>query len=248
MPLLQDYRDTVDRTIDGLSDWLSNIDRVVDYTILINTWAESQLQRIEARESSLMTPLNNMINRVFGASLGFPTTEEEVRGEFFGLTEKVKTQVTKVVIEAQRHHGELNELKAILDSIALAALEDREILQKEKLNQTSYWRWILRAYRDKMSDFDAKMEMCAYFYDHTEKALLVLSTTQIKIKQIKSQLKALRDGLNDAPLMLDNGKPASLRLYIDALKGGVESLEATKKANRRVKAEKMSRIDEAIRF
>jgi hypothetical protein len=160
----------------------------------------------------------------------------------------VGTQVTKVVVEAQRHHGQLNELKAILDSIALAALGDKEVLRKEKLSQSSYWRWILRSHRDKMSDFDAKMEMCAHFYDHTEKALLVLSTTQIKIKQMKSQLKALRDGLNDAPLMLDHGMPAPLRLYIDALKGGVESLEATKQATRRVKAEKMSQIDEAIRL
>ena len=151
-------------------------------------------------------------------------------------------------MEAQRHHGQLNELKAILDSIALAALGDREILRKEKLSSASYWRWILRDYRDKMTDFNAKMEMCSHFYDHTEKALLVLSTTQIKMKQMKSQLKVLRDGLNDAPLMLDNGKQGSLRLYINALKGGVESLEATKKTTRRVKSEKMSRIDEAIKL
>ena len=246
MPLLREYSDLADRSIDGLQDWLARIDQVVDRTILINAWAETSLQKIEERDASLMAPINNLVNKVFGASLGHMTTENEVRQAFFGLTNQVQEQASKVVVEAQRQRGALVELKAILDSIAIAALGDKELLRREKMSKTSYWKWILRDYRNQMSEFDAKMEMCAHFYKHTEQAITVISTTQLKLQQMRGQLIVFRDGLSDAPLMLESGKAVSLRLYIDTLKAGVANLEATRDSTRLLKAEKMRELEQGI--
>ena len=247
MPLLHEYSDLADRSIDGLQDWLSRIDQVVDRTILINSWAEAELQRIEERDGSLMAPINNLVNKVFGTALGLLTTKGEVREAFFGLTEQVQVQVAKVVVEAQRYRGNLVELKAVLDNIAIAALGDASLLRREKLSQQSYWRWILREHRDKMAEFDSKMEMCAAFYRHTEQALTVISTTQIKMQQMRGQLIVFRDGLADAPLMIESGKTVSLRLYIDTLKAGLNNLEATRKSTKLLKAEKMRQLEESMK-
>lgn len=246
MPLLNEYRDLADSAIDGLQDWLSRIDQVVDQTILISSWAESQLRTIEARDSSMLAPVNRLISKIVGLPEGAMSTQVEVREAFFGLTEKVQAQVTKVLVEAQKQRGILVELKSVLDSIALAALGDSEVLRKEKLGQKSYWKWLLRSYRDKMSDFDAKMGMCAAFYSHTEKALTVVSTTQLKMQQMRGELLVFRDGLQDAPLMLEGGKTVSPQLYIDILKVSVENLKATKESTKLLKGDRMRKLEESL--
>lgn len=243
MPLLNEYRNLADSAIDGLQDWLSRIDQVVDQTILISSWAESQLRTIEAHDSSM---LNRLVSKIVGLPEGAMFTQVEVREAFFGLTEKVQVQVTKVLVEAQKQRGILVELKAVLDSIALAALGDSEVLRKEKLSQKSYWKWLLRSYRDKMSDFDAKMGMCAAFYSHTEKALTVVSTTQLKMQQMRGELLVFRDGLQDAPLMLEGGKTVSPQLYIDILKVSVENLKATKESTKLLKGDRMRKLEESL--
>lgn len=246
MPLLSEYQKLASTAIDGLQDWLLRIDQVVDNTILINAWAERQLETIEARESSPLAPINNIISRVFGQPEGVFATQGEVSQAFFGLTGKVEEQVTKVLFNAQRQHGILTELKNVLDSIALAALGDQEVLKQEKLGQKAYWKWVLRSHREKMKDFDAKMEMCANFYAHTEQAITVVSTTLIKLQQMRGELLVFRDGLQDTSLMLEGGKMVSLRLYIDVLKVGVSNLEETRKSTKLLKSKKIKEIEEAM--
>ena len=246
MPLLGEYQQLASTAIDGLQDWLSRIDQVVDKTILINSWAEAQLQTLESRESSPLAPINNLVGRIFGQPEGVLATQGEVREAFFGLTGKVEEQVTKVLFQAQKQRGVLIELKDVLDSIALAALGDHEVLRKDQLGKKSYWKWVLRSHRDEMKDFEAKMEMCASFYAHTEQALTVVSTTLIKLQQMKGELLVFRDGLQDASLMLEGGKMVSLRLYIDVLKAGVNNLEATRKSTKLLKGKNMREIEEAM--
>lgn len=244
--MLREYSDLAQRSIDGLQDWLARIDQVVDRTILINSWAESSLHRVEERDASLMAPINNLVNKVFGVSIGGMKSEAEVRQAFFGLTNQVQEQASKVILEAQRQRGDLIELKAILDSIAIAVLGDKHLLRQEKMSKKVYWKWILREYRNQMSDFDAKMEMCAEFYKHTQQAITVISTTQLKLQQMRGQLIVFRDGLQDGPLMLDGGKTVPLRLYIDTLKAGIDNLETTRTATRQLKADKMRELEQGI--
>jgi len=66
MPLLDEYRQLSGQAIDGLQDWLSRIDQIVDKTILINSWTEAQLRGIENKDSSFFTPVNKVMNYIFG--------------------------------------------------------------------------------------------------------------------------------------------------------------------------------------
>ncbi|KAN0099192.1 hypothetical protein V8E51_012967 [Hyaloscypha variabilis] len=122
-------------------------------------------------------------------------------------------------------------MKGLLDNIALVALGDQETLQRGKVSQKLYWKWILRSYRNKMVDFDERMEMCATFSANTEQALKVITTTQLKMQQIRGELIIFWDALQDAPLQLGNGKSVSLQLYFDILKAGVNNLEENKKSH-----------------
>lgn len=137
-------------------------------------------------------------------------------------------------------------MKTVLDNIALAVLGDQETLRREKMSQKSYWKWILRSYRGTMSDFDTKMEMCAAFYAHTQKAVTVVATTQLKLQQMRGELVVYRDALQEAPLELRSGKTVSLQLYLNILKEGVNNLEATRKATKLLKREKVARLEESL--
>jgi hypothetical protein len=99
------------------------------------------------------------------------------------------------------------------------------------VSQKLYWKWILRSYRNKMVDFDKRMEMCAAFSANTEQALKVITTTQLKMQQIRGELIIFWDALQEAPLQLGNGKSVSLQLYFDILKAGVNNLEENKKSH-----------------
>jgi hypothetical protein len=163
------------------------------------------------------------------------------------LTDKFQADITKVLAQAQKQRGILVEMKGLLDNIALIALGDQETLQRVKMSQKSYCKWILRSYRNKMVDFDEKMEMCAAFYASTEQALKVITTTQLKMQQMRGELIIFRDALQEVPLQLENGKSVSLQLYLDILKAGVNNLEKTKRATKLLKQEKMKRLEATLR-
>jgi hypothetical protein len=207
MSLLSEYSDLADSAIDGLQDFLAQIDQVVDRTILTTSWAESEMRRIEAWDSSTLASINKLIIKIVGLPADVLYTQVEVREALSGLTGKVQVQVIKVLSEAQNVREILGKVKDVLDSIALAALGDSEVLRKEKVSQISYWQWILQSYRDKMADFDAKIEMFSAFCINTEKAITVVSTTtQLKMQQIKAELRVFRKGLQGAPFILGRDK------------------------------------------
>lgn len=82
-----------------------------------------------------------------------------------------------------------------------------------------------------MADFDAKIEMFSAFYINTEKAITVApTTTQLKMQQIKAELRVFRKGLQDAPFILGRDKTISPQLYSDILKASVQNLSATRKS------------------
>ena len=98
-----------------------------------------------------------------------------------------------------------------------------------------------------MSNFDAKMEMCASFYRHTEEALTVVELTQLKLQQLMGQVTVFRDGLEDVGLLLGDGDKFSPQLSIDMLKASVRSLEETRKSTKLLKGERMRRLEASFK-
>jgi len=201
------------------------------------------LQKIEERDSSILAAVSKPVKRVLGFPDDIAFMQTEVRGAFSKLTGSVQTQVTKVLLEAQRERGKLGELKDLLVSIAIAALRDSKILEKERLKEKSYWKWILRSHREKISDFDVRVEMCASFYRYTEEALNVVELTHTKLQELMGQLTVFRDGLQNVGLSLEHGGEVSPQLSINMLKTSVERLEETRKSTKLLKGERMRRLE-----
>jgi hypothetical protein len=247
MPLLEEYRELVDSAIDGLQDSLGRIDQGVDTVLHINRWASYELGQIEERHSSLTGQFKDFISSGLGFPIDSHNREAELKQTVLSLTANVYTKLDKVVIEMRIHAETLRLLKGVLDNIAITVIGDREKLQREKLKEKSYWRWIFRAYREKMADFDAKMEICAGFYAHAEQAYQVVTVTGFKMQQMRGELALFRDKLQEAPLYLESQGKGSLELFIGMLNNQVETLEATKKRTKRIKAEKIHRLEEKLK-
>ncbi|MCJ1396632.1 hypothetical protein MMC18_009523 [Xylographa bjoerkii] len=141
-----------------------------------------------------------------------------------------------------------DEAEAVLNKIADAALEDSEKLQTEKLTEESYWKWIFRSHRKKVPAFDARMQMCAIYYAHTEKALTVISMTQSKVEEISAELLVFREQLEGAPMMLEGCKAGLLQLYIDILNAETERLEKSRRSSELIKEERMRKLEESVKF
>ena len=75
MPFLSEYSDLADSAIDGLQDFLAQMDEVVDRTILTTSWAESEIRRIEARDSSILASINKLIIKIVGFLAGVLYTQ-----------------------------------------------------------------------------------------------------------------------------------------------------------------------------
>jgi hypothetical protein len=243
LPLLKEYRELADGAIDGLQDTLARIDQGVDMTININSWASYELALIEERRSSMLAPLRDYVAAKFNFPANSLSTETEVRQALIGLTDGVQNKMSQVLVNMRRDSDTLRQLQDVLDNIAITVLGDKTKLQREKLKHKSYWKWLLRSYRDQMSDFDTKMEICAAFYAHVEQAFQVVSTTKFKMQQIRSELILFRDRLQEAPLHLQHNRKGSLQMYIKTLNTGVEALEASKKSTKLLKAERIRKLE-----
>ena len=247
MSLLAEYRSLTDQAIDGQQRLLSTYDSLVDKTILIHSWGAYELAQIEKRDSSILAIATQLIGQTFGLSLLTPhSTEIDVRNAFFGLTEKIQGQVSKALFSVQAQLALLDDLRTVLDDIAFAAKGDGVILQREKLSQSSYWKWLFASYRDTMRDFDARMDMCARFYAHTEQAVEVINLTRDKMVGMKEGLRVFREGLEEAGWRLEGGGEVPLGLYLGALRDSVVHLERARGEAKVRRLEKVTRLQASL--
>ncbi|KAF8858556.1 hypothetical protein BDZ45DRAFT_785035 [Acephala macrosclerotiorum] len=246
MPLLNEYRDLVDATIDGLQDFLANIDQVVDDTIHINSWASYKLGRIEKRDASVLHVVTRSVYSLFSFR-DIHINKAGVRRVFLDMTASTQKQLEGVLREARFQRATLRKLKNVLDNIAITVLGDKAKLDEGKMQHASYWKWIFESHRAKLADFDTKMELCASFYSQMKQALNVVSGTQFKLQKMQGELSQMRQNLQDAPVVLIE-ESAPLQLYIHMLNSGVQRLEATRTATKMLKNEKIKTAKPFLKY
>ena len=239
----QGYQNSVDKAIGSTLTTLGDIDRIVDASIHISNWAAYELEQIDDRPSSPLDPIKNFLGRI---GLITPTTEEEVRQVFVGMTDAVENRMNRVLTGMRIPDETLLQLRDVLENIAIFAVGDKAKLQREKLNQHSYWKFIFRSYRNKLSDFDTRMEICASFLDHVEKTYTVVSNTKFKMQQLRAEMIQFQDGIRGAPLALQGGSKNSLQPYINMLKSGVKSLEDGKYWAESLKEKKVEEMQQKL--
>ncbi|KAF3908974.1 hypothetical protein ABW20_dc0105471 [Dactylellina cionopaga] len=237
MPLLSDYDELVEKVVDGIQDCLALTDSLVEKTILTTSWAGSELQTIGDRDP-VMEPMYSLAIKM-GVSIKHRTTEADVEAAFLTYTDRLQKQARDVLFEYQKLRENLTRLKKKLKEIAYGFKTEGVILEEKKFGESSYWKWILESHRNKMKDFDNKMELCAKFYRYSIEADEVIRFTIHRLQGIRGRIKALRNELETVPLQVQSG-PGSLKLTIDAIKASVTFLENSKmvaNANRRQQME-----------
>lgn len=163
------------------------------------------------------------------------------------MTAQTQKQLESVLMDARSQRESLRKLKVVLDNIAITVLGDNAKLDKEKMKHASYWKWIFKSHKNKMTDFDTKMELCASFYRETRQALGIVGATQLKLQRMQGELGQMRKNLQDAPvLLIGDGVP--LQLYIQMLNSGVERLEAMRSATKMVKDEKVKIAGSLLKY
>jgi hypothetical protein len=161
------------------------------------------------------------------------------------MSDQVSEKVVLALLQAQRVRGNLIEMKATMESLAMIYLEDKEKLDNRRLSEKSFWRGILKPHRDKMANFERTVDMCARFYNMTEYTIEKNRMVELKMISIRSQLKAFQDNLALSNLWLESDMP--LAPYLQMLSGSVKTLEISDREAKKQKAEVMKRIDATIR-
>lgn len=221
------------------------LDQIVRNTIIITSWTEDELAGIQAKRSSLLAPVKDLLRKATGQPTSVALLEADVKKTFLDMTEQVSERVISALLQAQKVRGNLVEIKATMETFAMIYLKDGQKLDRHRLSERSFWRWILQSHRDKMANFEKTVSMCAKFYSMTENTIEKNKMVEVKMGDIRSQLKAFQDELSMASLWLRRDMP--LQPYLQMLSGTVKTLENSDKAAKKQKAKVMKRIDEAIR-
>ena len=170
--------------------------------------------------------------------------EVDVKKTFLEMTDQVSEQVVSALVQAQRVRRKLSEMKAIMETFAMIYLVDKNKLKNSRLSEESFWRWILRLHRGKMANFDKTVSMCAKFYETTEYTIEKNKMVELKMANIRSQLKAFQDNLSLSHLWLRRDMP--LQPYLQMLSASIKTLESSDRAAKKQKAKTTRRIDAAI--
>ena len=89
----------------------------------------------------------------------------------------------------------LSNFQNLLTELALNAEFDREDFSEEKLRHAAFWKRIFRSHRDKMRNFDKKMELCALMYMRMKAAQRVLGVTKNKVMEVRAGFSVFRNDI-----------------------------------------------------
>lgn len=221
------------------------LDQIVKNTLIITSWTEDELIRIQDKQSSIFAPVKSLFSSITFQPNSVALLEIDVKNTFLDMTDQVSEQVVSALLQAQRVRGSLIEMKATMETFAMIYLEDGQKLDNRRLSEQAFWRRILKPHRDKMANFEKTVSMCAKFYNLTEYTIEKNRMVELKMISIRSQLKAFQDNISLSRLWLQREMP--LQPYLQMLSASVKTLETSDRAAKKQKVEVMKRIDAAIR-
>jgi hypothetical protein len=245
MPKVNLYNTLLEKVVDGIQDAQLRTDTLIDNTISTYNWAEDQLEQIHSQKSSPMAPL-----RVLAIKAGFPLTqlsdEQAMQETFYGYTNRLQKDAGAVIFQYQKTRGYIVKFRDLLDTLALAFAEEGVILDKKKLNDAAYWKWLLRSHRRKMKGYNEMMELCAKFYRHLMDGQKVIELTLFNMQEMRGRVHGLRDELAKAPLQLQGEANPSLRLTIDAIKSAAAYLVNSRTISQKLREQRMSDFEQSM--
>lgn len=251
LPLLNEYREHSAAVIEGLIGVFAVIDHCVDETVHTTIWAKNRLLSIS--EPSMFTKFKDLFVTAHptegytSTDVALPrdnlTGEARIRQLFIKMTDMIQQRLSGALEQLVQAQERLHSMQSVFYNVARYAVNDKYVLDAQKMKDKSFWKGIFQEYRLKMSDYEEKMKTAAAFYNHTEEGTQVIRQVLLKMTEIKTGLGVFRNTLQDAPIKTEDPFDGTLQLYLDILSSSIGELEESRRLTKRVKKEKRAQLE-----
>ncbi|KAI9889926.1 MAG: hypothetical protein M1814_004649 [Vezdaea aestivalis] len=245
MPKVTQFNTLLDKAVDSIQNAQIRTDSLVDNTIAIYAWAEDQLKKIDSQGVSHLAPLRNLAGKL-GIPIPKVFSEQAVQQMFFGYADRLQSEADAVIVRYNKASKSIAEFRDLLDNLVLVFAHEGDIVDRENLAETSYWKWLLRSHRHTMKGFENKMKLCAQFYKYLLESRYVVQITLFKMEEMRGRISALEDEFKRAPQpLLRGGAKPSLRLTINAIKMAAAYLENSRTISKEQQKQRMIEFEKS---
>lgn len=224
-----------------LSRYNSRIGATIDRIIATNTWTMAVLSGISEQEASY-----GAIDRVYGAlTRPFiappPTLHQRVFDQYLLHVNKNKEEITKLIETAVALLSVLQNLDERLDTIHQIATNDDVTITKNQEELLAQLWTKLGGNNAKVKAANKQLHLLRNISAYRKKALMHVSETLLKLREIQAELENLREGVA-APEVLGWRDELPMTYHLDLIEKGVERLRRARGESIKVEGETYRRL------
>ncbi|KZM20270.1 uncharacterized protein EKO05_0003669 [Ascochyta rabiei] len=224
-----------------LSRYNSRIGATMDRIIATNTWTMAVLSGLSEQEASY-----GALDRVYGAlTRPFlappPTLQQRVFDQYLLHVSKNKEEITKLIETAVALLSVLQNLDERLDTIYQIAINDDVTITKNQEELLAQLWTKLGGNNAKVKAHNKQLHLLRNISAYRKKALVHVSETLLKLREIQAELENLREGIA-APEILGWRDELPMTYHLDLIEKGVERLRRARGESMRVEGETYRRL------
>ncbi|KAF9692093.1 hypothetical protein EKO04_009931 [Ascochyta lentis] len=224
-----------------LSRYNSRIGATIDRIIATNTWTIAVLSGLSEQEASY-----GALDRVYGALtrpfIAPPSTlQQRVFDQYLLHVTKNKEEITKLIETAVALLSVLQNLDERLDTIYQIATNDDVTITKNQEELLAQLWTKLGGNNAKVKAHNKQLHLLKNISAYRKKALVHVSETLLKLREIQAELENLREGVA-APEVLGWRDELPMTYHLDLIEKGVERLRRARGESMRVEGETYRRL------
>ena len=224
-----------------LSRYNSRIGATIDRIIATNTWTMAVLSGISEQEASYGTL--DRVYEIFTRPFIAPplTLQQRVFDQYLLHVIKNKEEITKLIETAVALLSVLQNLDERLDTIYQIAINDDVTITKNQEELLAQLWTKLGGNNAKVKAHNKQLHLLKNISAYRKKALMHVSETLLKLREIQAELENLREGVA-APEVLGWRDELPMTYHLDLIEKGVERLRRARGESMRVEGETYRRL------
>lgn len=224
-----------------LSRYNSRIGATMDRVIATNAWTMAVLSGISEQEAShgALDWMYGALTRPFIAPA--PTLQQRVFDQYLLHVNKNKEEITRLIETAVALLSVLQNLDERLDTIYHIAINDDVTITKNQEELLAQLWTKLGGNNAKLRAHNKQLHLLKNISAYRKKALMHVSETLLKLREIQAELENLREGVA-APEVLGWRDELPMTYHLDLIEKGVERLRRARGESMRVEGETYRRL------
>lgn len=224
-----------------LSRYNSRIGATMDRIIATNTWTMAVLEGISEKEAA-----TGAVDRIYGALTrpfigASPTLQQRVFDQYLLHVTKNKEEISKLIETAVALLSVLQNLDERLDTIYQIATNDDTTITKNQEELLAQLWTKLGGNSSKVKAHTKQLHLLKNISAYRKKALMHVSETLLKLREIQAELENLREGVA-APEVLGWRDELPMTYHLDLIEKGVERLRRARGESIRIEGETYRRM------